>query len=158
MSVRWFGAEKWFFKLEQVRGGVHPECNCTMQLYFYSSFPCFHPFWYIPQDRIFLLLSLFSVSLSHLPFEQFCLLLLPWLSPSFESSFDLFEAPHRESKHSYFQTKMWSNIQILSFLTTNFNFSVASWDIPRLNVLLYSLYRTFRNQTYDSDRFPLPFS
>ena len=28
MSVQWFGAEKLFFELEQVLGGVHPECNC----------------------------------------------------------------------------------------------------------------------------------
>ena len=31
MSVRWFVVEKWFFKLEQVLGGVHPECNCAVR-------------------------------------------------------------------------------------------------------------------------------
>ena len=38
MSVRWFGAEKWFFKLEQVPGGVHPEYNSALG----SITRCFH--------------------------------------------------------------------------------------------------------------------
>ena len=33
MSVRWFGAEKWFVKLEQVLEGVHPKCLSALHNY-----------------------------------------------------------------------------------------------------------------------------
>ena len=65
MSVRWFGAEKWFFKLEQVLGGVPPECNCAMvQNSVYQGAKQFSDFFVIPGGYFLQLQTKFSENLN----------------------------------------------------------------------------------------------